>query len=410
MLFFSVVPMLINNVFLGVCNFNGKHGCLKCTTVGDYSHTSHTVVFPETRCPLRTDDGFRKKLYGNHHKADSPLLQLPNIDMVNDFPVADSLHLIDLGIMKRLLIGWRDGNFGKYVTKWCSKHIDIVQMFLKKCKLPFEIHRSVRGIDSLAHWKASEYRTFFFYLSIVILPDVLPKEAFVHFLFLYCAVTICSSSNYINMLPLSENLLQYFVEHYKDFYGPDYVTSNVHNLIHLTDEVQRFGPLHTFSAYPFENKLFLIKRMLRTGHKPLSQVAKRLSEAAQDDTIHFASKKSTNDDLPRISKNSKKRIKIHFKDFLLSTQHENKFFMTKDDKIVKIKSISEDGDIICNIITRLSVVFELPVKSSFFNIFKTKLNNSQCNDIVLRACDVKFKFVCIEHGEESYFIPLLHTL
>lgn len=75
--------------FSGVCNFNGKHGCMKCITVGEYSHNSHTVVFPDLNSEERTNDGFRSKLYGAHHKIDSPLLQLP-IDMVKDFPVGDS--------------------------------------------------------------------------------------------------------------------------------------------------------------------------------------------------------------------------------------------------------------------------------------------------------------------------------
>lgn len=39
-----------------------------------------------------------------------------------------------------------------------------------------------------------------------------------------------------------------------------------------------FGILQSFNAYPFENKLYLIKNMLRTGNKPLSQIAKRLGE------------------------------------------------------------------------------------------------------------------------------------
>ncbi|CAG5038376.1 unnamed protein product [Parnassius apollo] len=48
----------------GVCNFNGRHGCLKCTTVGEYSHTSHTVVFSTKEDSPRTDENFRAKLYG----------------------------------------------------------------------------------------------------------------------------------------------------------------------------------------------------------------------------------------------------------------------------------------------------------------------------------------------------------
>lgn len=203
-------------------------------TVGEYSHQSHTVVFPNSRCPDRTDDQFRKKMYGLHHKADSPLLKLP-IDMVKDVPVADSLHLIDLGVMKRLMVGWRDGNFGKYETKWCSSDINQVTMFLNHRTMPSEIHRSMRGLDQLAHWKASEYRSFLYYLSIIILPQVLPESAYSHFLCLFCGITICSSKIYENLLPLAKELLLYFVEHYKDHYGASYVTSNVHNIVHMTD-------------------------------------------------------------------------------------------------------------------------------------------------------------------------------
>ncbi|CAH2207551.1 jg27715, partial [Pararge aegeria aegeria] len=291
----------------GVCNFNAKHGCLKCVTVGEYSHVSHTVTFPETNCRPRTDQEFREKKYGPHHKKDSPLLRLP-VDMIEDFPVADSLHLVDLGIMKRLLVGWRNGNFGKYITKWSARDTELVSIFLHKCKLPSEIHRSVRGLDCLSHWKASEYRSFLFYLSIVILPDVLSHDAFSHFLAFFCGITICSSKNYSHFLPLAKELLQYFVEHYKDFYGADYVTSNVHNVVHIADEVRRFGPLHTFSAYPFENKLYLIKRMLRHGNKPLAQVAKRFSEDAEslETTRSRKNQQLTNQD-PFVTTTKRKR-------------------------------------------------------------------------------------------------------
>lgn len=71
--------------------------------------------------------------------------------MIEDFPVSDSLHLIDLGLMKRLLIGWRDGNFGIYLTKWNASDIEKVDNFLNDCVMPTEIHRSVRSLDVLKH-------------------------------------------------------------------------------------------------------------------------------------------------------------------------------------------------------------------------------------------------------------------
>lgn len=132
--------------------------------------------------------------------------------MIKCFPVADSLHLIDLGVMKRLLVGWRDGHFGKKDTKWRASDTQIVNNFLVSCKTPTEIHRAVWGLNCLSHWKGSEYRTFFYYLSVVILQNVL-KVAFDHFLTLFCAI-ICSSEKHFRYLSLAEKLLKYYVTHY----------------------------------------------------------------------------------------------------------------------------------------------------------------------------------------------------
>lgn len=99
--------------FIGTANFNGHHGCLKCTTIGEYNYASSTNVFPRTECPKRTDADFRAKAYGRHHKEDSPLLQL-NIDMIEQFPVGDSLHLLHQGVMKRFLLGWKGTLFTRF--------------------------------------------------------------------------------------------------------------------------------------------------------------------------------------------------------------------------------------------------------------------------------------------------------
>lgn len=203
--------------------------------------------------------------------------------MIEDFPIGDSLHLIDLGIIKRCLIGWRDGSFGKYKSKWCAKDIAVVSNFLESCKMPLEIHRSVRGLDTLCYWKGTEFRTFLYYLGAVILSKVLPKDVYQHYLKLFCAITICSSNVYTKFLGLADLLINSYVEYFRDFYGEDYMSSNIHNLTHLVDEVRKFGSLQSFNSYPFENRLYQIKNLLRNGNLPLSQIAKRMSEIIQSE-------------------------------------------------------------------------------------------------------------------------------
>lgn len=344
-------------------------------------------------------------MYGAHHKIDSPLLKLP-IDMVQDFPVGDSLHLIDLGIMKRFLIGWRDGNFGKYLTKWCARDIVTINIFLRQCKMPSEIHRAVRQLDTLAHWKGSEFRTFFFYLSVVILPDVLSPDVNEHFLTLFCAITICSTQKHRFLLQLSKTLLYNFVERYKDFYGVDYITSNVHNLTHITDEVERFGPLQSFNAYPFENKLYVIKNMLRQGNNVLPQVAKRLGEG---DLFVEKEIKTFRHSECVIIKNKSRSI-LKFQNFVISSKPQDKYFMTKNKDIIEFKNVIDDTRGVCiygNKLLNKTDLFHTPIKSSFLNIYK--VSTLSIPDVIVTTQDIMCKLVCIEHKRELYVFPLLHT-
>ena len=70
------------------------------------------MIFPELNAPLRTDSDFRSRIYERHHKHDSILEEIIGIDMIKDFPIGDALHLIDLGITKRFLVGWKSGCLG----------------------------------------------------------------------------------------------------------------------------------------------------------------------------------------------------------------------------------------------------------------------------------------------------------
>lgn len=95
---------------LGIAAHNSYFGCQKCEIQGVYSRRLHKMCFPrfaitenERENELRTDLNFRNRTQRGHHLSDSILEELPTVDMVKSFPVSDSLHLFDLGIMKRYI-------------------------------------------------------------------------------------------------------------------------------------------------------------------------------------------------------------------------------------------------------------------------------------------------------------------
>ena len=49
-------------------------------------------------------------------------------------------------------------------------------------------------------------------------------------------------------------------------------------MIHIVADAKYFGSLDACSAWVFENYLYQVKRMLRSGYRPLEQVIRRLAE------------------------------------------------------------------------------------------------------------------------------------
>ena len=89
----------------------------------------------------------------------------------------------------------------------------------------------------------------------------------------YSSVLLSSSISILCTRNPSQDLINY-----SRLYGHGFITLNVHSLIHLPDWCEQFGELDCFSCFPFESYLGRLKRLLRSGSRPLDQVTQRLQE------------------------------------------------------------------------------------------------------------------------------------
>lgn len=435
----------MTSILTGVANYNAFHGCLKCTTVGFHSYESGSTVFPKFDAPKRTDEEFRAQTYGNHHRRYSPVLDLP-IDIIDSFPVGDVLHLIDLGNTRKFLLGWMSGKMGNSDARWSYQTQKEITSYLHSCKSPSEIRRRIRGIDEIKRWKGTEFRTFLLYVSIVVLKKHLPQYIYQHFLLYFCGITILLSDYHLkDMIDIADNLLKTFLEHFKKIYGRHYVFSNTHNLCHLVDDVKLFGSLMNFSTYPFENHLYDLKKRLRNGNLPLSQIAKRLIEKQ---TACFTKNISNNDTkkgnlykrvplrseyLNRFYQNNTYFVycQLQLPDFLISNSENNSWFLTKRNEIIQVKYIVENLEqikLLAATARNMKNFFMVPFPSSALHIYISdcKMNTPKMFEIEDIRCKM-FKLRSIggyddsnsseDENEESrdiscefIFIPLNHTL
>ncbi|CAN7943219.1 unnamed protein product, partial [Ixodes pacificus] len=104
--------------------------------------------------------------------------------------------------------------------------------------------RKPRSLLDLDRWKAVEFRLLVLYTGPIVLYSRVPDPFFLNFMTLHAAITILSSRKLcLEYVDYSEQLLVHFVETYISLYGRDKVSHNVHNLIHIANDVRTHGPL-----------------------------------------------------------------------------------------------------------------------------------------------------------------------
>ncbi|XP_053667882.1 uncharacterized protein LOC128718248 [Anopheles marshallii] len=105
----AIVADTLARAFIkGVSGHTGYWSCQKCTVKGEYNQQRRTMVFPFGHEPKRTDAGFRVNEPPGHRKHATPLTELADFDIVEDVPVGDRLHILELGNCRRFVMGWRD--------------------------------------------------------------------------------------------------------------------------------------------------------------------------------------------------------------------------------------------------------------------------------------------------------------
>ena len=264
--------------FLKQVKCHGGYSCCdRCVTKGVYKNRS--MSYNEINATKRDNNSFRSKSDADHHTGTSPFVDL-DIDMISDF-VYDYLHVVLLGIVRKLLsLFWHKIPYKLSVGQ--KKVIDGKVKEIEKY-FPSEFARKPRSFKELERFKGSEFRTILLYSGPVIFSEVLPEKQYNHFLILMYIIRIFCTKELLcdDNIEYAQKLAVVFVKQFSKIYKQVNASYNVHSLIHIGDDIKKFGVIDSFSGFPYESFLGNIKKKIRSSNSPLAQINRRISEGYQ---------------------------------------------------------------------------------------------------------------------------------
>lgn len=400
--------------FIKKCKGHGGfYACERCETRGKTRNKKR--VYPNINSRRRTKRSFKKQRQVEHHLGRSPLLDIPKFDPVRSV-FLDSMHLLYLGIMKWILqqlIGAK-----KKVNRKCKlsrRNIRRLNLNLKLLGrfIPKEFQRKKFDFDEFSHWKATQFRFFLHYCGVFVFRKILPKQMYQHFLLLVVSCRIlCSPELCVEYTNYARQLSVKFFELLQHFYGSDSQVMNSHNIIHLADDVEQTKTnLCAISAFPFENCLGKIKRLIVGRNNPLAQLVRRMSEqkACAELIKKNAIRKKNNLVINYLHKNQDVLKNIILHGVELSATTPNNIVRLNNGEILSITEIrkEEQGIFLHGFMFKyVTDAFTYPCESTKVGIMKLGRLSRQKKIIPIENFKNKFLF---KDNRDTFAVTYLHS-
>lgn len=197
---------------------------------------------------------------------------------------------------------------------------------------------------------------------------------------------------------------------------------NVHSLLHIANDARIHGPLDNFSGFPFENYLQRVKKLVRSGNKPLEQLLRRLAEAEACGRTRSSKVSPVRNEItlvrssqccvdPFASNHGGLYKKAVFRGSTLSVTSPNNYVLLSGSRVCRITSSLSRGShvsITGYVYSNLGNLYEYPCASSLLKIFLSPQAN--CEHLELPSSVILCKCMAFPCDEEIAFFPLLHSL
>ena len=377
---------------------SGYYACERCKVEG--IRIANKIIYPTHRVfQPRTDEEFSEIAY--HNAADGDTHQTGNRTPLIDIGlkcvsgvVIDVMHNVHLGTWKRFL------HFLKAGPRECRLSMNQLRQIdekLLRLRLPREFVRQPRSIFDLERWKATELRSSLLYTGFVFLRDILSDDLYRLYLKLAVAMNILHTDDddrRSRLLNFAHERILEFIKDSSLLLGNDFVVYNVHCMSHIAEDVRENNTsVNSINAFPFENHLQTIKKMVRGPTNPLAQVCARLEERKRHG-FH----------------QSRKALVSHIS---TSTQDSMFYFDNTHEFAMVQRKRRCDGryDVLVFSTDGTQDLFNDPCPSKLVNIFLVRnLDNHRATPRIVSKTDLLHKVVLLAcpNGKDYVLIPMLH--
>lgn len=291
-IFLATMDLQAKAYVLNMTMHNGKYGCCTCEEEGESVNQGKGTAryyphrLPNQKPRLRNSTDIKDNLGPNASYAkrikgicgETGLSSMPWFDVVMG-TVPDYMHCVLMGTTKALLYKFFSStNSGK--PYFVGKSLKTISKRLQSIKPPDYIERMPRDIEKhYNNLKATELQAWLLFYAIPCLQGILDEVYLKHLANLSHGLhLLLGDSISLEDLKEAESCLDAFYKQFQELYGKGSTGLNVHNIgAHLVFYVKLWGPLWSWSCFPFEDLNSVILRSVH-GTGDVTKQCLRLRE------------------------------------------------------------------------------------------------------------------------------------
>ncbi|MGH0131323.1 UNVERIFIED_CONTAM: hypothetical protein FKN15_045547 [Acipenser sinensis] len=189
----------------------------------------------------------------------------------------------------------------------------------------------------------------------------------------------------------ARQLLTFFVAQGSNLYGQEFLVYNVHSMVHLASDANKYGSLDNCSSFPFENYLQQLKCLVRSGKNPLAQIVKRLGELESFQTIE-----------PQ----HVQKIQI---------KRPNNAYVHNDTVCCEVTAITHEKDdddntkmLLCRVFERVEPYFTQLCDSRIIGCYKAHLRDANMKICSAKSIIRRAMMIEKDHESQVVFFAILH--